>query len=188
MGTWAGSFFDPAVRLRDQRHTGRFKHFFPLFFSINQSEDRKSFRLPFLTAGLSSRIRILLRRCTTQFLALGVLEDEELEPEVVEEVEPLRGRTQRRRESERVVAWCCLDGKASAGFAELGYLGVCEGVLLFPGVFGVDVLDLLADWGVLLCLPALPGVPLWVFASEARKSLFTPLCLDVVLQAWQVAI
>lgn len=74
------------------------------------------------------------------------------------------------------------------GGAELGYLGVCEGVLFFPAVFDVDVLDLLADWGVLLCLPALPGMLLWVLASEAIKSLFIPLCLDVVLQAWQVAI
>lgn len=108
-----------------------------------------------MAVGLSSRISILLRRRTTQFFALGVLEDEELEPEVVEEVEPL---------------------------------GVCEGVLFFPAVFDVDVLDLLADWGVLLCLPALPGVLLWVLASEAMKSLFIPLYLDVVLQAWQVAI
>lgn len=50
----------------------------------------------------------------------------------------------------------------------------------------MDMLDLLADWGV-LCLPALPGV-LWVLASEAKKSLFIPLCLDAVLQVWQVAI
>lgn len=28
----------------------------------------------------------------------------------------------------------------------------------------------------------------WVLASEAKKSLFIPLCLDVVLQVWQVAI
>lgn len=48
------------------------------------------------------------------------------------------------------------------------------------------MLALLVDWGV-LCLPALPGV-LWVLASEAKKSLFIPLCLDVVLQVWQVAI
>lgn len=158
-----------------------------LFFSLslsrsNQSEDRKSFRPPFLTAGLSSRIRILLRRCTTQFFALGVLVDEELEPEAVEEVEPLRRRTQKERE--RVATCCRLDGRASVGGAlTRTYLGVCEGVLLFPGVFGVDVLDLMADCGVLLCFPALPGTPPWVFASEARKSLFTPLCLDVVLQA-----
>lgn len=58
--------------------------------------------------------------------------------------------------------------------------------MFFPGVFGVDMLDLLADWGV-LCLPALPGV-LWVLASDAKKSLFIPLCLDAVLQVWQVAI
>lgn len=48
------------------------------------------------------------------------------------------------------------------------------------------MLALLVDWGV-LCLPALPGV-LWVLASEAKKSLFIPLCLDVVLHVWQVAI
>lgn len=102
--------------------------------------------------------------------------------------------TQRKREGEgeRVVSYCCFEGKGRksvcAGGAELGDLGVCEGVLFFPGVFGVDVLDLLADWGFLMCLPALPGVLLWVLASEAIKSLFTPLCLDVVLQAWQVAI
>lgn len=52
-----------------------------------------------------------------------------------------------------------------------------------PGVFGVP---LLADCGV-LCFPALAGVP-WVLARAAIKSLFIPLCLDVVLQAWQVAI
>lgn len=86
-------------------------------------------------------------------------------------------------ESDRVVTRCCFDGKVSVGGAELGYLGVCEEALFFPGVFGVHAPDLLADCGVLLCLPALPGVPLWVFASEAMKSLFTPLCLDVVLQA-----
>ncbi len=45
---------------------------------------------------------------------------------------------------------------------------------------------LLVDCGV-LCLPALPGV-LWVLARVAIKSLFIPLCLDVVLQVWQVAI
>ena len=55
-----------------------------------------------------------------------------------------------------------------------------------PGVFGVVVLDLLLDGGVLY-LPTLPGV-LWVFEKVAIKSLFIPLCLDVLLQAWQVAI
>ena len=55
-----------------------------------------------------------------------------------------------------------------------------------PAVLGVIVLDLLVDCGV-LCLPALPGV-LWVLARVAMKSLFIPLCLDVVLQVWQVAI
>lgn len=48
------------------------------------------------------------------------------------------------------------------------------------------MLALLVDWGV-LCFPALPGV-LWVLAREAIKSLFIPLCLDVVWQVWQVAI
>lgn len=48
------------------------------------------------------------------------------------------------------------------------------------------MLALLVDCGV-LCLPALPGV-LWVLARVAIKSLFIPLCLDVVLQVWQVAI
>lgn len=97
-GEVGGFIFDPTVRLRDWKHTGRFKQFFFSLFHSNQSEDRKSFRPPFLTAGLSSRISILLRRCTTQFFALGVLEDEELEPEVVEEVEPLEGDRERRRE------------------------------------------------------------------------------------------
>lgn len=98
-GGWSGHFFDPAVRLRDQKHTGRFKQIFFSRFHSNQSEDRKSFRPPFLTVWLSSRISILLRRCTTQFFALGVLEDEELEPEVVEDVEPLRERREGKRES-----------------------------------------------------------------------------------------
>lgn len=60
------------------------------------------------------------------------------------------------------------------------------GVLSLPGVLGVVMLDLLVDCGV-LCLPVLPGV-LCVFARVDIKSLFTPLCLDVLLQAWQVAI
>lgn len=55
-----------------------------------------------------------------------------------------------------------------------------------PGVLGVVMLDLLVDCGV-LCLPALPGV-LWVLARVAMKSLFIPLCLEVLLQVWQVAI
>lgn len=55
-----------------------------------------------------------------------------------------------------------------------------------PGVLGVVTLALLVDCGV-LCLPVLPGV-LWVLARVAIKSLFIPLCLDVVLQVWQVAI
>lgn len=48
------------------------------------------------------------------------------------------------------------------------------------------MLVLLDGCGVLY-LPALPGV-LWVLARVARNSLFIPLCLDVVLQVWQVAI
>lgn len=48
------------------------------------------------------------------------------------------------------------------------------------------MLDLVVDCGV-LCLPLLPGV-LCVFERVAIKSLFTPLCLDVLLQVWQVAI
>lgn len=48
------------------------------------------------------------------------------------------------------------------------------------------MLVLLVDCGV-LCLTALPGV-LWVLARVVRNSLFIPLCLDVVLQVWQVAI
>lgn len=54
------------------------------------------------------------------------------------------------------------------------------------GVLGVVVLDLLVDCGV-LCLPVLPGV-LWVLERVANMSLFIPLCLDVLLQVWQVAI
>lgn len=64
------------------------------------------------------------------------------------------------------------------------HLGVLAG--LFPEGLGVVVFDLLLDWGVLF-LPALPGV-LWLLAMVERKSLLTPLCLDVLLQAWQVAI
>lgn len=48
------------------------------------------------------------------------------------------------------------------------------------------MLDLLVDCGV-RCLPVLPGV-LWVLARVDMKSLFIPLCLDVLLQVWQVAI
>lgn len=66
------------------------------------------------------------------------------------------------------------------------HLGVLVGVLFFPGGLGVVVLDFMLDWGV-LCLPALPGGQ-WVLAKVDRKSLFTPLCLVVLLQAWQVAI
>lgn len=66
------------------------------------------------------------------------------------------------------------------------YLGVWTGVLFFPGVLGVDMAARLVDLGV-FCFPALPGV-LWVLAREVTKSLFIPLCLDVVLHVWQVAI
>lgn len=45
---------------------------------------------------------------------------------------------------------------------------------------------LVVDCGV-LCLPAFPGV-LWVLPKVAMKSRFTPLCLEVLLQVWQVAI
>lgn len=55
-----------------------------------------------------------------------------------------------------------------------------------PEVLGVVTLALWVDCGV-LCLPALPGV-LWVLAREVINSLFIPLCLDVALQVWQVAI
>lgn len=62
-----------------------------------QSEDRKSFKPPFLFPGVSSRMRILLRRWTTQFLVLeGVLEEDELEPGVEEE-EELEGVRERER-------------------------------------------------------------------------------------------
>lgn len=59
-------------------------------FWETQSEERKSFKPPFLLPWVSSRISILLRRWTTQFLALeGGLEEDEPEPEVLEEVEDL---------------------------------------------------------------------------------------------------
>lgn len=55
-----------------------------------QSEERKSFKPPFLLPGLSSRMSILLRRCTTQFLGLEEdLEEDEPDPGVLEEVEDL---------------------------------------------------------------------------------------------------
>lgn len=55
-----------------------------------QSEERKSFKPPFLLLCLSSRMSILLRRWTTQFLGLeGGLEEDEPDPEVLEEVEDL---------------------------------------------------------------------------------------------------
>lgn len=43
-------------------------------------------------------MRILLRRWTTQFFDLdGVLEEDELEPEVLEEVEDLQGEKKKER-------------------------------------------------------------------------------------------
>lgn len=55
-----------------------------------QSEERKSFKPPFLLLLLSSRMSILLRRWTTQFFALdGGLEEDEPDPGVLEEVEDL---------------------------------------------------------------------------------------------------
>lgn len=66
-----------------------------------QSEERKSFKPPFLLLLLSSRMSILLRRWTTQFFALeGGLEEEEPDPGVLEEVEDLEG--EREREKKRV--------------------------------------------------------------------------------------
>lgn len=57
---------------------------------VTQSEERKSFKPPFLVPWLSSRISILLRRWTTQFLGLeGGLEEVELDPEVLEDREDL---------------------------------------------------------------------------------------------------
>lgn len=56
-----------------------------------QSEERKSFKPPFLLPWLSSRRSILLRRWTTQFLGLEAgLED--ADPGVLEEVEDLVGK------------------------------------------------------------------------------------------------
>lgn len=55
-----------------------------------QSEDRKSFKPPFLPPWLLSRMRILLKRWTTQFLGFEAgLEDDEPEPGVLEEIEDL---------------------------------------------------------------------------------------------------
>lgn len=66
------------------------KHKDKVYFQDTQSEDRKSFKPPFLLPWVSSRISILLRRWTTQFLGLeGGLEEDELEPEVLEEVDDL---------------------------------------------------------------------------------------------------
>lgn len=66
---------------------------------------------------------------------------------------------------------------------KITYRGVWTGVLSLPGVLGVFVLGLPVDWGVFGRLPALPGV-----LKEAIRALFVPLCLEVVLQVWQVAI
>lgn len=66
---------------------------------------------------------------------------------------------------------------------KITYRGVWIGVLSLPGVLGVFVLGLPVDWGVFGRLPALPGV-----LKDAIRALFVPLCLEVVLQVWQVAI
>lgn len=70
-----------------------------------QSEERKSFKPPFFLPGLSSRMSILLRRCTTQFLGLeGVLGAGEPDPEVLEELEDLEREGERwERESREEV-------------------------------------------------------------------------------------
>lgn len=50
---------------------------------------------------VSSRMRILLRRWTTQFFDLeGVLEEDEPEPEVLEEVEDLQGEREEKKKGE----------------------------------------------------------------------------------------
>ena len=63
----------------------------------NQSEDRKSFKPPFLLPWVSSRMRILLRRWPTQFLVLDAdLEEDEPEPGVLEEVADLWATKERK--------------------------------------------------------------------------------------------
>lgn len=55
-----------------------------------QSEERKSFKPTFLLLWRPSRISILPRLWTSQFLGLmGVLEEDEPDPEVLKEVEDL---------------------------------------------------------------------------------------------------
>lgn len=126
-------------------------------FGAFQREERKSFNPPFFFPWPSSRVRILLRRCTTQFLPFA--------PKDLEEVDP--------------------DPEPGV-LADIEALGVCAGVLSFPVVLGVVEQDRLTDWGV-LCLPTLPGV-LRLRDSGIMNSLPIPLCLDVLLQVWQVAI
>lgn len=63
-----------------------------------QSEERKSFKPPFLLLPwLFSRMRILLKRWTTQFLGLegGLEDDDEPEPGVLEEIEALKENGER---------------------------------------------------------------------------------------------
>lgn len=58
-----------------------------------QSEERKSFKPPFLLPWLPSRMSILLRRWATQLFGLEAgLEEGEPDPEVLEEVEDLEGK------------------------------------------------------------------------------------------------
>lgn len=63
---------------------------------------------------------------------------------------------------------------------EVTYTGVLLGVLFWRLGLGVT---LLADWGV-LHFDMLTGV---FFGKAPRKSLFVPICLDILLQVWQVA-
>lgn len=66
---------------------------------IIQSEDKKSFKPPFLLPLVSSFMRILLRRWTTQFLGLDAdLVEDDPEPGVLEEDDDLeRERGERGR-------------------------------------------------------------------------------------------
>lgn len=69
-----------------------------------QSEERKSFKPPFLVSWFSSRMRILLRRWKTQFLDFDEdLEEVELDPETVEEMEDLE--VQRRKVKGSSESW-----------------------------------------------------------------------------------
>lgn len=76
------------VYIKDNVHLGN-----------TQSEERKSFKPRFLLPWVSSRMSILLRRWTTQFLGLeGGLEEDEPDPEVLEEEEDLEGRRKKQGE------------------------------------------------------------------------------------------